>query len=479
MTDHHLLDATGLAAKIAAGDCSAREAVEGAIERIETLNPVLNAVIWSDFEAARKAADSIDAGSAGGTSAGPFSGVPFLIKDIGATQAGLPAWLGNRALKDIGHRRATDTELGARFRAAGLVTLGKTNLPELGSSPTTQPLSCGPTANPWDLTRSPAGSSGGSAAAVASGMVPMAHANDGGGSTRLPAAWCGLVGLKTTRGRVPNPEETSRLISELVVTRTVRDTAGLLDAVMGHTEADLYTAASPDTPYRSLMEQSVTPKRIGVLTDGGPWDVDPECKAAVQTTASLLSDLGHAVVEVDADVLLGESSKVNGRLWTSDLAMGVAELGELAGRPMTEADVEPYNWSAAQRGVELSAIERAATISAQQHWVEAVVRWFEPLDLLLTPTSGAVPMRTEDLWPPAEKPWKIGPVYGKIGAFTLPFNVTGQPAISVPLNWTDQGLPIGVQLVAKMGREDLLLALSAKLEQAMPWANRHPASVPA
>ncbi len=472
MTGLHQLDATALAAAISAGEVSAVEAVDAAIARIELLNPVLNAVIWTDVEQARSAARAFDQNPQEG---GPFCGVPFLIKDIGATQAGLPAWLGNRALKDIDHRRSTDTELGARFRSAGLITVGKTNLPELGSSPTTQPLSCGPTNNPWALDRSPAGSSGGSAAAVASAMVPMAHANDGGGSTRLPAAWCGLVGLKTTRGRVPNPEETSRLISELVVTRTVRDTAGLLDAVMGHTEADLYGAMPPEAPYRTTLDGEVAPKRIGVMTDGGLWDVDQDCVDAVELTAALLTELGHTVVPVSSEVLLGEASTVNGRLWTSDLAMGVAELSELAGRPMTDADVEPYNWAAATRGAELSAIDRAATLAAQQQWVRTVAEWFAPMDLLLTPTSGAVPMRTEDLWPPADKPWKIGSVYGKIGAFTLPFNVTGQPAISLPLQWNSDGIPIGVQLVAKMGGEDLLLALSAELERAQPWAWRYPA----
>ncbi|MEM9653226.1 MAG: amidase [Actinomycetota bacterium] len=472
MTELHELDATALAAAIAAGQVSAVEAVDAAITRIEQLNPVLNAVIWTDFEAARAAAAVVDSDASVN---GPFRGVPFLIKDIGATQAGLPAWLGNRALKAMGHRRATDTELGARFRSAGLITVGKTNLPELGSSPTTQPLSCGPTANPWDLERSPAGSSGGAGSAVAAGMVPMAHANDGGGSTRLPAAWCGLVGLKTTRGRVPNPESTSRLVSELVVTRTVRDTAGLLDAVLGPTESDLYREAPPDAPYGSTLLDELPPLRIGMLTDGGYWPVDPDCVAAVEATATLLESLGHLIEPVSSEILLGEASAVNGRLWTSDLAMGVAGLGEMAGRPMTEADVEPYNWTAAERGVALSAMDRAAAIDAQQQWVNDVARWFTPLDVLLTPTSAAAPMRTADLWPPEEKPWKIGPVYGKIGAFTLPFNVTGQPAISLPLHWNDDGLPIGTQLVAKMGGEDLLLGLAARLEQAAPWAGRYPA----
>ena len=234
------MDATAQAELVASGALSALEVVDAAIERIERLNPTINAVIWTDFERARAVAASPE------LPRGPFSGVPFLLKDIGATQSGTPQWLGNRALRDQNHQSSGDTELGARFRRAGLVTLGKTNLPELGSCPSTQPLAFGPTNNPWDLQRSPSGSSGGSGAAVASGMVPIAHANDGGGSTRLPAAWCGLVGLKTTRGRVPDPSGISRLTSELVVTRTVRDTARLLDAVQGARSTDLFSCAAPE-----------------------------------------------------------------------------------------------------------------------------------------------------------------------------------------------------------------------------------------
>ncbi|MEL6981874.1 MAG: amidase family protein, partial [Actinomycetota bacterium] len=341
-TELHHLDATGQAQAVANGQVSARELVDHALDRIERLNPDLNAVIWSDPEAARAAADAP-------LPSGPFAGVPFLIKDIGATQAGLPTWLGNQALKAAGLRRSTDTELGARMRGAGLITVGKTNLPEVGSVPTTQPLSCGPTANPWDRTRSPAGSSGGSAAAVASGMVAMAHANDGGGSTRLPAAWCGLVGLKTTRGLVPNPENTSRLVSELVVTKTVRDTARFLDAVAGPVDADLFAHRPPSATYASILERTEEPKRIAVITDGGPWAVDPACVAAVEATAQLLEQLGHHVEPVGSDTLLGPESLVNGRLWQAGIARRIEALGEAIGRPRPQDEVEPNNRAAAPR----------------------------------------------------------------------------------------------------------------------------------
>ncbi len=468
------MDATGQAELIASGQASSREVTDHAIGRIEALNPELNAVIWTDFDAARQAADAFDARADAGSA--PFGGVPFLLKDIGATQAGLPHWLGNRALKAIDYRRDTDTDLGARFRDAGLITVGKTNLPELGSSPTTQPLSCGPTRNPWDPERSPSGSSGGAGAAVASGMIAMAHANDGGGSTRLPAAWCGLVGLKTTRGRIPNSEDTSRLLSELAVTKTVRDTARLLDAVQGATDADLYQTSPPTSSYESVLGSTAAPQRIAMITDGGRWPVDPDCVDAVEFTAGLLTEMGHDVVPVSSEVLLGGDSLVNGRLWMAGLARRVEALGEKAGRPLTEDEVEPYNWTAAQRGKLMPATELVAAMEQQQLWARSVIQWMAAdYDLLLTPTSGAVPMRTEDLEPPEDKPWKIGHTYGKIGAFTLPFNATGQPAISLPLHWTAEGLPVGVQIVGGMGREDLLIGLAAQLEEAAPWYDRYPA----
>jgi len=466
MTDLSRADATTHAELIRSGELSPLEAVDAAIERIEQLNPKLNAVIWTGFEQARQAA------TAQSLPDGPLRGVPFLIKDIGATQAGLPHWLGNRVLKEMNHQSDGDSELGARFRQAGLITLGKTNLPELGSSPSTQPLSCGPTNNPWDLTRSPAGSSGGSAAAVASGMVPLAHANDGGGSTRLPAAWCGLVGLKTTRGRVPNPLNVSRLLSELVVSRTVRDTATVLDAVQGSTAADLYNWPAPDRPYVEELGAPTGPLKVAMISDGGPYPLDPECAIAVQNTGAQLEALGHRIEPVSSDILFGGDASLNGRLWMGGIARRVALLGEMAGRPLTHDEVDPYNWTAAQRGATITASEWAAATEQQQQWSVSLVNWMSQYDIVITPTAGCRPLTTAELEPPADKPWKISSTYALIGAFTLPFNVTGQPAISLPLHQTPQGLPIGVQLVASMGRDDLLIRLASTLEQQMPWADR-------
>lgn len=458
MTDLSLLDATAQAELVATGEASPLELVEAAIADIEALNPKVNAVIHTEFDAAREAA-------VGDISDGPFRGVPFLIKDIGANQAGLPAWLGNRVLKDIDHRATVDTELGRRFRSAGLITLGKTNLPELGSVPTTQPLSCGPTNNPWDLARSPAGSSGGAGAAVASGMVPIAHASDGGGSTRLPAAWNGLVGLKTTRGLVPCPHSISRLLSELVVTTTVRDTERFLDAVAGSVDGDLFsTGARHDPPSGPL--------RIAVIRDGGAIEIDAACVAGVDAAVATLESMGHHVEVVDSNHLIGPTSRVNGELWMAGITRRVESLGELAGRELTADEVEPYNWTAAERGKHMLATDWIEASERQQAWSNDVIDWMSAYDVLVTPTAGTPPMRTDDLWPPEVKPWKISASYARIGLFTLPFNVTGQPAISLPLHTTDDGLPVGIQFAANMGHDRLLLRLAAELEEAMPWRDR-------
>ncbi len=461
------LDATAQAALVRSGESTPAELVEAAIERIET-HTELNAVVIKTFEAAR------DAVAAGRVAEGPFRGVPFLLKDLGATQAGMPQYLGNRALAALHRQSPGDTPLGARFRAAGLVTLGKTNVPELGTCPTTQPLVFGPTQNPWDPLRSPAGSSGGAASAVAAGLVPLAHANDGGGSIRLPAAWCGLVGLKPSRGRMPNPSNLSRLVAELAVSRSVRDTAGILDATAGAVDADLYQLPAPAGPYVDELGREPGPLRVALLTEGGEYDVDPECVAGAEAAARALEAWGCVVEPVGGEVLFGGDGRVNGQLWMGAIRRRVDQLGELAGRPLTQDEVDPYNWAAAERGTGLLATELVAAQEKQQQWVESVFAWMQPFDLLVSPTAGCPPLLTESLWPDAAKPWKIGRSYGRIGRFTLPFNATGHPAISLPLHWTTKGLPVGVQLVARMGREDLLLRLASRFETEIPWRDRRP-----
>jgi amidase len=460
-------DAVGLAELVRTKEASPLELVDACIATVERLNPTINAVIHKRFDEAR--ADAV-----GNLPDGPFRGVPFFIKDIGANQAGLPYCAGSQALKDAGYRSDSDTELGARFRRAGLITVGKTNTPELGSVPTTQPTAFGATNNPWDLTRSPSGSSGGSAAAVAAGMLPMAHANDGGGSIRLPASWCGLVGLKTTRGRVPAPAIISRLTSELCVSRTVRDTAALLDAVQGNVDADLFHLSAPMRPYVDELGQDPGRLRIGLLTDGGNVDIDPACVDATTKTAKLLESMGHTIVPATGDVMFGGSVDVNSVLWMAGLTRRVDSISDMIGRPVLAEEVEGYNWTASERGRATSGSEWSKAQEEQQLWSVRVVEWFDQFDVLLTPTSGCPPLRTDELWPAPEHPWRMGRKYGQIGRFTLPFNVTGQPAISLPLYETADGLPIGAHLVAKMGREDILLRLAARLEEALPWAARYP-----
>ncbi|MFN0096987.1 MAG: amidase [Dehalococcoidia bacterium] len=463
-------DATGLAELVSRGDATPRDLVDAAIGQAQRLNPRLNAIIWDRFEDARREAN-------GPLPEGPFRGVPFLLKDIGANQAGLPYYAGTRPLKEARATATDDTVLGARFRAAGLITLGKTNLPELGTTPTTQPLSFGPTNNPWDLTRSPSGSSGGSAAAVAAGIVPIAHANDGGGSTRLPAAWCGLVGLKPSRGRMPNPTNINRNGAELAVTRTVRDTAAILDATHGATPADLYQAPPPARSYRDEVGRDPGTLRIALITDGGGVDVDPECVEAAETTARLLQQLGHEVEPIDSGPLFGGGGEINGRLWMAGITRRIDAIAAQLGREAHDGDFEPYNWSAAERGRRITASEWTEAQEVQQAWSARVIAAFSAFDLILTPTAGCPPMRTADLEPDPERPWKMGRTYGLIGRFTLPFNVTGQPAISLPLHWTSDGLPVGVQLVGQMFREDLLIRVASLLEEAMPWRHWLPADV--
>lgn len=467
--DFASLDATAQAKLVRTGQVSALELVDAAVARIERLNPALNAVIWTRFEQARAEAASGDLGD------GPFRGVPFLLKDIGATQAGLPYWMGTTALREAGFSYPSDTELGARFRRAGFVTLGKTNLPELGSSPSTQPPSFGPTNNPWDLTRSPAGSSGGSAAAVAAGLVPVAHANDGGGSTRLPASWNGLVGLKPSRGRMPYELVISRLTVELVVSRTVRDTAGVLDATHGATEADLFHIAAPERPYVQELGADPGQLRVALLTDGGGVDIDDECVRAAEHAASMLSAAGHHVEVVDGSVLYGGDGTVNGQLWMAGLTRRIDAISDMLGRPVRAEECDPYNWTAAERGRSITASEWTRAQELQQAWSREVYRWLEPFDLLVSPTSGCPPLPTAEMAPDPVRPWRVGHVFGRVGRFTLPFNVTGHPAISLPLHWTPDGLPVGVQLVARLGREDLLLRLASWFETALPWADRRPA----
>jgi amidase len=469
--DTRWMDATEQAAMVDRGDVSPTELLEAAIERIERIDPAINAVIIRWFDEARSSAD--------GAPLGPFRGVPFLLKDLWAHYAGQPLTNGNRALAAERPLSSSDTTLVARYRAAGLVIAGRTSSPELGSVPVTEPLAYGPTRNPWNLDRTPGGSSGGAAAAVASGMVPVAHASDGGGSIRIPASCCGLVGLKPSQGRItlgPHRAETN-LGVEHCVSRTVRDTARLLDATCGPGIGDTVIAPAPARPYADEVGADPGPLRIGLLDHeprGGR--VHADCLAAVRAAAAMLEDLGHHVApgfpSVLGDATMGQRF---GALWAVNMATGIASFGQQIGRELTERDVEPVNWAQAAFARHVSAVDlaqaQAATVdfrrSCQQWWADG---W----DLLLTPTLAEPPLRVGELDPTPDDPMAGMRRAGEFVPFTPAFNMSGQPAISLPLHWSADGLPIGVQLVAAYGREDVLMRVAAQLESAHPWAHRHP-----
>jgi amidase len=462
------LDATGQAALMASGELTARELAEASIARIEKLDESLNAVIHRRFE---RALEEVDAGLA----PGPFRGVPFLIKDLFADSAGDPAHHGNRALREAGFTAGQDSWLVARLRSAGFVFLGRTNTPEFGLVPFTEPHAYGPCRNPWDLSRSPGGSSGGSASAVAAGMVAVSHASDGGGSIRIPASMCGLVGLKPSRGRTtlgPDGDE-SGLSVQHVVARSVRDTAALLDIVRGPGPGDMVVAPPPERRYVSEVTVRPAQLRIGLLDSSPVGALDPECQAAVHGAARLLEQLGHAVSE-DHPHIDPEASRNFGFRWVVNARMRLDWLGQRLGREVTALDVEPLTWAMASVGQSVSGVDYAAAVASGSALARQFGRWWEDHDLLLTPTLGELPPLIGELEPPADDPFATQERTGRLVPFTTHFNVTGQPAISLPLHVSADGLPVGVQIVAAYGREDLLIQVAAQLEEAAPWAGRRP-----
>ena len=470
------LDATAQAELVRTGEATASELVDAASERIERVNPELNAVITPRVERARGEA-------AGELPDGPFRGVPFLLKDLSAHSAGDPFHEGMSFLKARGWTERSDTALAARFRAAGLVTVGKTNTPELGILPTTEPMAYGPSRNPWDTTRSTGGSSGGSAAAVAAGLVPMAHANDGGGSIRIPASECGLVGLKPTRARVSSGPEfgdvMGGLTCELVVSRSVRDTAAVLDAVHGMEPGDPYSAPEPAGPYLDELGRDPGPLRIGLMTQspGGAVAVDPECVAAAEAAARLLESLGHGV-EASYPKAMDDPDYTGHFItfWAAGAAWGLDYWSRRTGDAITADDVEPLTWALAEVGRSGSGADYLSAREWLQLNAREVARWWtEGHDLLLTPTIAQPPPPLGSFDSPPDNPLHGLFRAAEVVPFTPPFNVTGQPAISLPMHVSPEGLPVGVQRVAAYGREDLLIQVAAQLEEAAPWAGRRPA----
>jgi amidase len=466
-------DATAQADLVRTGEVSPAGLVEGAIERIEALDGDLNAVIHPLFEQAR-ATEPAD---------GPFRGVPFVVKDLVCAIADAPHHEGMRFLRDLGFRADADSWLASRFRAAGFVFVGKTNTPELGILPTTEPEAYGPSRNPWDTDRSTGGSSGGSAAAVASGMVALGHANDGGGSIRIPASCCGLVGLKATRARVsmaPLGDFVGGLATELVVSRSVRDTAAVLEFVSeGAPPGEPYVAPAKQRPYPEEVGADPGRLRIGLMTSppGGQGPAHPDCVAAVESTARTLESLGHSV-EPAHPVALDDEAYIPQFLvrWSAGVAAGLDFWGMRAGKPVTRDDVEPLTWALAEQGWANSAAQFVTAIGYAQIMARAVLAWWQDYDLLVTPTMALPPAELGTIGTGRGEENPLAPIERAVpyAAFTAGFNATGQPAISLPLHWSDAGLPIGVQLVGDMGREDLLLRVASQLEEAVPWAERRP-----
>lgn len=462
------MDAIDQAAMVRKGAVSAQELVEASILQIQKLNPALNAVIHPMFEKAQAQSKSVPAGA-------PFGGVPFLVKDILCHTAGDPYHQGMRFLRRLDHHEATDSFLAARFRAAGFVFVGKTNTSELGLQVVTEPIAYGATRNPWQVEHTPLGSSGGAAAAVASGIAAVAHGTDGGGSIRLPAAACGLVGLKPTRGRVSLGPRIGEVVGgvavEHVLTRSVRDSAAVLDATAGRMHGDPYSAPPLARPLLSEVGADPGRLRIGVLgkLPDGP-EVDLECLAAVHSTAKLLSNLGHDVEEqwpeALAEAQLGDDFMV---LWCVIAAASLEGWGQAKGVKIGKNDVEPATWALAERG---GATTATALVSARERLAANARRqapWWDRFDVLLTPAMPQPPPRIGQLTPSEDAPLDNFARQMSIAVYTMPFNATGQPGLSIPSGMSASGLPIGVQLVADQGREDTLVRLGCQLEQARPW----------
>ncbi len=478
--DTQWLDATAQAGLVAEGAVSATDLVDAAIERIERIDGALNAVVMRWYDRSRAAAAAFDHLPASDEARrAPFAGVPILLKDLGIHVDGMPLTSGNRAMRDAQPRSRHDSTLTTRFTDAGLITVGRTNSPELGSLPVTEPTAYGPTRNPWDTSRTPGGSSGGASAAVASGMVPIAHASDGGGSIRIPASCTGLVGLKPTQGRLsmgPERDESS-LSTQLCVSRTVRDTARLLDAVHGPGIGDTVIAPPPRRSYVEELVADPGRLRIGLLdTHPVGGELHGDCVDAVRAAAGLLESLGH-------DVSLGHPAVLEDRsfsarfmaMWATMMAVGIDAMGESIGRELTDDDVEPVNWAQAQWARNVTGVQYAQSLAAVSQFRRGLQQWWsEGWDLLLTPTLAEppVPIGEHDAHP--DDPMAGMKRAGRFVAFTPAYNSSGQPAINVPLHWNDTGLPIGVQLVAAYGREDLLIAVASQLESAHPWAHRRP-----
>jgi amidase len=464
------LDATEQASLVRRGEVSPTELVEAAIGRIEAVNPRLDAVVRTRFGQAR-------AEAAGELPDGRFRGVPILYKDLGCPVAGEVTSFGVGPLRDLAW--PVTSYLAEAFRRAGFVPLGRTNVPEMGTTVTTEARSFPAARNPWDPGRSTGGSSGGAAAAVASGMVPVAHGSDGGGSIRIPASACGLVGLKPTRGRVSQGplagESWAGGTIDGVLTRTVRDAAGILDVISTREPGEPYYPPPLRGPLSREVGADPGRLRIGVLDRPGAENYldDPQCRAAVAAAARLLESLGHEVTQSAPDAMFEpEFTRHFGTIIAADSEATFQAFEGLLGRPIGADEIEPRNAAYRRAGAAMGAVAYLRSRAWIGTWARRMAAWWEGHDLLLTPTLGAPP--PELGWFTAQGPEREGRRIVSFIPYTSQFNMTGQPAVSLPAHWTPDGLPVGIQLVAAFGREDVLVRAASQFEQAAPWADRHP-----
>ena len=468
MDDLLTRSAIELAALIRSGELTSRELVEASLRRIDELEPQINAFTHVAHEAALATADEIGPGDPR-----PFAGVPIAIKD-NRPVAGMPITMCSDLFGDLvaGH----DGFLVRRVRDAGFVIVGKTALPEMGILPTTESRRFGPTRNPWATDRTPGGSSGGSAAAVAAGMVPIAHGNDGGGSTRIPAACCGLVGLKGARGRVSVGPDVgdSLLVTDGVLTRTVADTAVVLDLLAGYEPGDATWAPPPDAPFATSASADPGRLRIGLALNP-PLEgatIDPVCERAASDAAALLASLGHEVEAISPpwsdQSVLADFTRLFGPMVSMTTMIGA----KLRGREPAEEDVEPLTWVMWENAKALDSIGFLAAESRIKSLARRVVTYLDGFDAVLTPALARPPVPIGEIHGRGPEPWEHYRRSGYFTPYTAIFNVTGLPAIALPLYQTEDGLPLAVQLASRPLREDVLLSLAAQLEQALPWAER-------
>lgn len=462
-------DAIALAQEVAAGKITALALVEQAIARAEQVNPSINAIIQPLYERATQEAQTIHSST-------PLAGVPFVVKDLHTPSKGDPQHEGSAVLKAMDYRATHDCFLVETCRQAGLLTIGRTNVPELASGPDCEPYAYGPTKNPWNLAYSSLGSSGGSAATVAAGIVPIAHGTDGGGSVRIPASACGIVGLKPSRGRISNGpdkgENWGGFGTNGIHSRTIRDAAAVLDIMATPMPGDPYRIERPPVSFLKQLEASIARLKIGVVSQLENPEIHQDCLVATEKTAKLLKDLGHQVEVAQPSALKEEEfNKHFFRIVSCHVTQGIEAWGKRIGRQFGEKDVEPVTWFWMKYARSVSTTGYLDSLHWLHRFSRRMARWWEAgFDLLLTPTLACPPPKLGF----ANNPKHAAKVNLKIVRFMTPFNVTGQPAVTLPLHWNEEGLPIGIQLVAAYGREDLLLRLASQIEQAQSWHSQLP-----